>query len=133
MWLLEKHYRKEFAERFFNSLCHRGKLESAKILLEKYPEIDVHDMVDEALFGALCNRREEVVDWLAQTFKFSPSRTGDFFCHLVNQDRQRDAEFVLEKFPEMTFDKDNLYRVLCQREDIKAVRWFLEKFPDTNI
>ena len=133
LWLLEKHYKKELAQKFFISLCHRGKLETAKILLEKYPEIDIHVMTDDALFGAFCQRREEVVDWLAQTLKFSPNRTGDFFCHFMFQNRQSEAEFVLEKFPEITFDKDYLYRALCQRGDIKTVRWFLEKFPDTNI
>lgn len=120
----------------FLSACARGHLDMAKFLIEKRPDIDVHTFDDDALFYSCVYNHLSVVDWLLSTFEgFDHAEMVKAFEETATMGRVGMCEFLLEKKPNLREDinKERIYKYLVSRSWIEHMRWFLEKFPETNL
>jgi hypothetical protein len=121
----------------FKGAAIEGYTELSQWILEKFPTLDIFNLVTDVFPETIANGYLSTAKWLfsiAPTIDISADDEYAFCCACENG-RLRIAKWLLEVKPDINISVDDEYPFCCACENgyIEVAKWLLEVKPDIDI
>jgi hypothetical protein len=117
----------------FYTACQQGDLDTAKRLVEEFPDLNIHEGGDWAFRAACLGGHLETAKWLVALGGVDVHTENDWaFRFACTNDHLETAKWLVESFRTVNVHAayDHAFRAACLGGNLETARWVLSLDPE---